>query len=231
MDEVTEIARPRGRGVLFSAIGALVVIILTALYVWGVMYKPAYSASRTADSAVSCSSVGGQTHCTIHLTIQVEVGNTGAGGPHDDYLGYQTDTNYTKVPHPGTIFHLPKNALITVIVRNFDGRTALRNPFFTLVQGTVGGVEYVNGKPIKVMNPDLTSHTFTIPDFGVSAPMEGVSDTAPATAFETMKLTFHTPNRTGNVRWQCIVPCGYGLYGNGGPMGELGYMQGLITLY
>jgi hypothetical protein len=202
--------------------GALVILILTVAYVWGVMYKPAYGADRTSNSAVKCSAGG----CTIHLTIQVEVGNTGAGGPHDDYLGYQTDT---KVPHPGTIFTLPRNTLVTVIVRNFDSRTALRNPFFTLVQGTVGNVEYVNGKKIHVMNPDLTSHTFTIPDFGVSVPMEGIP-TSGKPPFETMKFTFRTPNRKGVFSWQCIVPCGYGLYGNGGPMGEVGYMQGLITL-
>lgn len=208
---------------MWTIIGAVVVVILTGLYVWGVMYKPAYSANRTADSAITTSiTAGGQKMYTIHLAIQQEV----ATGPNAAWLGYQTDLGPV---HPGTIFHLPKNALVTIIVRNFDSRTALRNPFFTLVQGTVGGVEYVNGRQIKVMSPDLVSHTFTVPDFGVSVPMEGIPDSGKP-AFETMKFTFRTPNRTGNFRWQCIVPCGWGLYGNGGPMGEFGYMQGMFTI-
>jgi hypothetical protein len=220
MDETTVRSR---KSVIWTIVGATIVVALAGLYVWGVMYKPAYSATRTANSAVSCAAGG----CTVHLQIQPVVGNTGAGGPNNAWLGYQTDT----VPvHPGTILTLPGNTLVTVIVRNFDSQTPLRNPFFSLVQGTVGGVEYVNGKAIHVMDPNVTSHTFTIPDFGVSVPMYGVPTGKPPTVFETMKFTFRTPNRKGVFRWQCIVPCGWGLYGNGGPMGELGYMQGLINL-
>lgn len=226
MDETPQTAQTAtrsSRSMMWTIIGAVVVVLLTALYVWGVMYKPAYSANRSADSAITTSTTAsGQKMYTIHLAIQQEVGL----GPNAAWLGYQTDRGPI---HPGTIFHLPKNALVTVIVRNFDSATALRNPFFTLVQGTVGGVEYVNGKKVQVMNPDLVSHTFTIPDFGVSVPMEGIPDSGKP-AFETMKFTFRTPNRTGNFRWQCIVPCGSGLYGNGGPMGEFGYMQGMFTI-
>jgi hypothetical protein len=206
------------------------------LYAVGVTYRAAYGAGRTADPAISTTSgSNGQTTYTLHLTIQQAVGAPAAQGvnppsstgPHADWLGYQTDT---ASPHPGTMFDLPRNALVTVIVKNFDSRTNLRNPFFTLVQGTVGNSEYVNGKPIHVMSPDLTSHTFTIPDFGVSVPMEGIPDSGKP-PFETMKFTFRTPNRRGVFRWQCIVPCGSGLYGFGGPMSEIGYMQGLITLH
>jgi hypothetical protein len=205
-------------------IGAVVVIVLTALYTWSITYKAAYSADRTANSAISASSnSSGHKVFNLTLAIQVEV----AAGPHADWLGYQTQT---KTPHPGTVFTLPRNSLVTVTIHNFDSATAPRNPFFSLVQGTVGGTETVNGKTIKIMNPDIMSHTFTIPDFGVSVPMMGVSDTAKPTDFQTMKFTFKTPNRTGVFRWQCIVPCGSGTYGNGGPMSELGYMGGLITL-
>lgn len=227
MDEQTgtQSQEPRStRSVALTILGAVIVVILTGLYVWGVMYKPAYGSDRSGDSAITtAAAANGLKAYTIHLTIQQQV----AVGPNAAWLGYQTDTS---TPHPGTVFHLPKNALVTIIVRNFDSKTALRNPFFTLVHGTIGGVEYVNGKPIKVMNPDDTSHTFTIPDFGVSVPMQGIPDNAKPNAFETMKFSFRTPNRTGNFRWQCIVPCGSGLYGNGGPMSEFGYMQGMFTL-
>lgn len=213
-----------GRDKMLMVLGAVVVLIATALYVWGVMYKPAYSADRTSNAAISASTnASGQKVYTIHLAIQQEI----ATGPNAAWLGYQTET---KPPHPGGIFTLPHGALVNFVIHNFDSTTSLRNPYFTLVQGTVGGVEYVNGKRTKVMDPAVVSHTFTIPDFGVSVPMRGVPDTAKPTHFETMKFTVRMPNRTGVFRWQCIVPCGWGLYGNGGPMSELGYMQGLFTL-
>lgn len=242
MDEVTEATQSNPRAVLYTVLGAIVVVIAAALYVWGIMYKPAYSADRTANSAITVSSLAnGQKMYTIHLTIQPAVGSpseveknapvpSSVGGPNQPWLGYQTNTAYSKVAHPGTIFTLPRNALVTVIVYNFDSQTNPRNPFFGLVQGTVGGVEYVNGKPIHVMSPDLMSHTFTIPDWGVSAPMAGVPSNAKAGTHETMKFTFRTASTPGVYRWQCIVPCGWGLYGFGGPMGELGYMQGQITV-
>lgn len=209
---------------LLMLLGAVATIIAAALYTWGVMYKPAYGADRTANSAISVSTnASGQKLYTIHLAIQQEV----ALGPNAPWLGYQTET---KPPHPGTFFNLPRGALVKFVIHNFDSTTALRNPFFTLVQGTVGGTEIVNGKRIKVMDPAVVSHTFTIPAFGISVPMRGVEDTAKPTHFESMEFTVRMPNRTGVFRWQCIVPCGSGLYGNGGPMSELGYMQGLITL-
>jgi hypothetical protein len=241
MDEVPEVTTRSRRSVIWTALGTIIVIVATLLYLWSVTYKPAYGADRTADKAITVSTLSnGQKMYTIHLNIQQVVGSPAAasskapvpssvGGPNQAWLGYQTDTQYSGKAYPGTIFHLPKNALVTVIVHNFDSATAPRNPYFSLVQGTIGGVEYVNGKRTKVMNPDIMSHTFTIPDFGVSVPMEGIPDSGKP-PYETMRFSFRTPNRTGVFRWQCIVPCGWGLYGFGGPMGELGYMQGQITL-
>jgi hypothetical protein len=199
-------------------------IVALALIAFGVTYHPAYGASRSAAGAVEVTTnSSGQKVYHISLNIVVQVGT----GPHADWLGYQTRTS---PPHPGPVFTLPRNSLVEVDIHNFDSATALRNPFFTQVSGTIGGVEYVNGKPLRVMSPDHTSHTFTIPSFNVSVPMEGVPDNAPPTKFQDMRFMFRTPNKTGVFRWQCLVPCGSGLYGNGGPMGEIGYMMGLITL-
>ncbi|MGI8968092.1 MAG: hypothetical protein ACR2GA_03185 [Chloroflexota bacterium] len=214
--------RPGGRARIYVGVGTLLVVIATIIYVLGVMYKPAYGAYRSANRFEHVQTMAnGQTHTTLELNI-VQTVNT---GPHSDWLGYQTLDGNT----PGTVFSVPAHSLVTIIVHNYDSRTALRNTFFTLVQGTVGGVEYVNNKPIRVMSPDFTSHTFTIPDLGVSVPMEGIPSNAKANAFETMKFTFRT-NGTGVIRWQCIVPCGSGLNGFGGPMQEIGYMDGLITV-
>ncbi|MGI8825432.1 MAG: hypothetical protein ACR2JC_07285 [Chloroflexota bacterium] len=214
---------PGGRGLVLSIVATVIVVAATALYIWRITYKPAYGATQSAQGAVAVSTLAnGQKAATVNLNILPAVGV----GPNAPWLGYQTRT---ASPHPGTIFTLPAHALVTVIIHNFDGQTALRNTFFTLVQGTVGGTESVNGKPIKVMDPNLTSHTFTIADLGVSVPMAGVPSNAKPTDYETMKFTFRT-GAPGHYRWQCIVPCGWGLYGNGGPMQEMGYMDGMITV-
>ena len=57
-------------------------------------------------------------------------------------------------------------------------RRGLRNPFWAQPRGVVGRTMTVNGKPLTALDPDLASHTFAIPDLGVSVPLEGVADDA-----------------------------------------------------
>jgi hypothetical protein len=209
------------RAITLTAAGTIIVLIAAALFVFFLNYKPAYGSNATAQDGVHIFTLpNGQRTATLELNIKQMVN----AGTHNDWLGYQTlDV------HPGTMFHLPANALVTVTIHNFDSQTKLRNTFFTLVQGTVGNVAYVDGKPFRVMSPNLTSHTFTIADLGVSVPMEGIPTSGTPDHY-TMKFSFRTPKGNHLYRWQCIVPCGSGLYGNGGPMSELGYMSGLIEV-
>ncbi len=209
------------RAAILIAVGTVAILLLTVLYVLGLTYKAAYGSSVNANKYVKLSTVNGQPHATLALNIVQQVGT----GPHADWLGYQTPDGKS----PGTIFHVPAHGMVTIIIHNYDSQTALRNPFFTQVQGTVGGVEYVNGKPLQVMDPSVTSHTFTIPDLGVTVPMRGIASNAKPGSFETMKFTFRTQG-AGVFRWQCIVPCGSGLYGFSGPMQEVGYMDGIISV-
>lgn len=213
------------RRAIFTAVGVLAVLAATALYVWGIMYKPAYGSSPVVNPWAVVSST--PKHVTVRLDILPAIGY----GQHSDWIGYTAPDHQ----HSPNILKLPAHALVTMEIHNYDSRTDLRNHFFTLVQGVVGGSEQVtpykgSTTTVKVMNPRLTSHTFTIPDLGVSVPMEGVGDTAPATAYVTMKFTFRTAG-PGKYRWQCIVPCGFGLYGFGGPMQTLGYMDGLLVVH
>lgn len=218
----SEVNRDR-RPLIYMILGTLAVIILVALYIWGIGYRPAYSADRAAAGAVNFGrTASGQKTATIKLNIVQSVGL----GPNAPWLGYQTRTS---PPHPGTIFTVPAHALVTVDIHNFDSATNPRNEYFSLVQGTIGGVEYVNGKKIRLMNPNDMSHTFTIPDIGVSVPMMGIPSNAKPNQFEDMRFTFRAPG-PGVYRWQCFVPCGWGTYGNGGPMSELGYMSGIMTV-
>src|SRR6266516_1447211 len=85
-----------------------------------------------------------------------------------------------------TSWELPANSLITVVIKQYDGASALYNDFFQKVQGTVGGVAMYNNKPMSQINADDAAHTFTIqsqPDepnpIFVSVPLLGVPDDAP----------------------------------------------------
>jgi hypothetical protein len=137
-----------------------------------------------------------------------------------------------------TVFDVPAHSLVHVTVYNFDGESGLRNPFLSQVQGTVGGDMRVNGKATDVINPDASSHTFSVPQMGISVPIKGVADDAPnqcaqmpcslKKTHETITFTFRT-GKPGRYRWQCFVPCAAGFIdGFAGPMQTIGYMDGFI---
>jgi hypothetical protein len=156
--------------------------------------------------------------------------------PHPDWVSYLVKDQQGKWVH-STNITVPAHSLIHVTVYQYDTATGLRNPFWGQPAGLVGQAK-VNGKPIPVLNPDLASHTFAIPELHVSVPLKGVADNAKnqcavapctlAEAHNTITFTFRTKGR-GVFRWQCFVPCAAGfILGFGGPMQSLGYMDGLL---
>ncbi len=137
-----------------------------------------------------------------------------------------------------TTFVVPAHSLVKITVLNFDGASGLRNPFLSQVQGTVGGTMQLDGKTVKNISPDDPSHTFTVPQMGISVPIKGVADDAPnqceempcslSQAHETVTFMIRT-GKHGWIRWQCFVPCAAGFYtGFGGPMQTIGYMDGFL---
>ena len=129
-------------------------------------------------------------------------------------------------------------------IEQYDSGSPLRNQQWGLVQGTIGGVEPLNGKAIYAYNSNTgngVGHTFSIPTLGISVPLIGVSPTPRnvcsqarrarrPSATNIIKFSFVTPG-PGNYPWQCFVPCGLGfLYGNGGPMSTVGYMGGFLDV-
>jgi hypothetical protein len=209
--------------VVLIVVGVLGVSLAIGLYVYHYLHKP---------TEVSARSTGPH---RASLTL----GTTPAAGR---LAGSKSWVSYMVRQHGRwghtTVFRVPAHSLVTIKIYNFDGASGLRNPFLSQVQGTVGGKMQINGKPTDVINPDDASHTFTVPELGISVPLKGVADNAPnqcaempcslKKAHETMTFTIRT-GAPGRFRWQCFVPCAAGFIdGFAGPMQTIGYMDGFL---
>jgi hypothetical protein len=198
--------------------GVVVVGVAVGLFVTRFLNPtpPQITASTTSTS------LQGRPVVSFTLTTVAAVGNEGQGnGEHPNWVGY-LPTTYLKVP---------AGAVVHVTIDQQDGQTGLRNEYFGLVRGTINDQMTLNGKVVSALDPTLAAHTFTIPDLGVSVPLEGVAANAPANAQNVVEFDFVVPNTPGLFRWQCFVPCAAGtLYGNGGPMQTLGYMAGELQV-
>ena len=180
--------------------------------------------------AIAASGTPGNASLTLQTVASIGF------GPHPDWVSYLVKDPKGKWVH-STVLDVPANSLVHVTILQYDTATGLRNPFWGLPEGTVGRAK-VNGTAIPILNPDLASHTFAIPELGVTVPLKGVADNAKnqcsvapctlAEAHNTITFTFRTGKR-GTYRWQCFVPCAAGfILGFGGPMQSLGYMDGLM---
>jgi len=175
---------------------------------------------------------------TVNLTIQTVAAVGPSLAPHPDWVSYLVRDNGGRWVR-STVWTLPANATVHVTIYNFDGASGLRNPFLGQPQGLVGR-EFVDGKPLGAMAPDQPSHTFAVPELGVLALVAPVGDDAKnqcdfapcamSMAHRTMTFTFRT-GKKGHYRWQCFVPCAAGfVYGFGGPMQTIGYMDGFLNV-
>jgi hypothetical protein len=206
------------------------VAVLIGLYVAGW----ATSAPPTITAAAAPPGSSG-----TDLTLQT----VAAVGPkfspaHPDWVSYLVRRGGQWVH--STVFRVPANSEVHVTIYQFDGDSGLRNPFLAGVQGTNGGVELVDGKPLTHIQAEEASHTFVIPQLGVFVPLPGVPEEAKnqcefapcelSQAHHTITFTFKT-GKKGRYRWQCFVPCAAGtFFGFGGPMQTFGYMDGYIEV-
>ena len=186
---------------------------------------------------VPVQSAGG--HPVVNLTIET-VGSLGpnySGNP--DWVSYLVRDARGTWRHD-TVWRLPANATVHATIYQFDSSTGLRNPYLARSQGVDGNTFTLDGKTMDALNPDLASHTFTVPAYGLIVPLAGIPDNAknpcggaPCTLsmdHRTITFTFHT-GKPGHYRWQCFVPCAAGwLDGFGGPMQTIGYMDGFIDV-
>jgi hypothetical protein len=182
------------------------------------------------------SDVTADTGATVHVVMQEDPQNTVS--THPDWVSYFIQNPKTHAWIHTTLFKVPAGSKIDMTIYGYDGCTPLRNQVFGGVTGTIGGVEDVNGKPVKVINSWSgcnVGHTFSIPSLNVNVPMASpgltanLCGTSPCTSgpHETMTFSFMSPRTTGAYFWQCRVPCGGGFIdGFGGPMQTIGFMTG-----
>ncbi len=210
---------------LAVAAGVLVVGVLIGIYVGFLTNGPTPYRVPVANAG------------SVDLTLQT-VAAVGPLAPNPTWVSYLV--RESGVWHRSTVWTVPANSLVHVTLYNFDGQSGLRNPFLAQARGLVGGTFGLNGKQLTVINPDAASHTFAIPQLGVIVPIQGVDDNAPkqcdlapcpmSNAHETITFTFRT-GKKGHYRWQCFVPCAAGfVYGFGGPMQTIGYMDGYVDV-
>jgi len=215
-----------------AGVAAVVAVggVLIGFYVSGWLvgnttpYTPAAQTTGTAKS--------------VDLTLQTVAAIGPTLAPHPDWVSYlirDSSGHWRRT----TVWTLPAHALVHVTIYNFDGASGLRNPFLGEPQGLVGK-EVIDGKPLSALPPDQPSHTFAVPELGVLVPIAPVADDAKnqcgyapcklSMAHRTITFTFRT-GKAGRYRWQCFVPCAAGfLYGFGGPMQSVGYMDGFLNV-
>jgi hypothetical protein len=213
-------------GVLFGVAVGLVIFTVMAFL---------RSSPPTVDFTV-----GHQAGAPVDLRVQT-VGSIGFG-PHPTWVSYMTETPDGQWVHT-TLWDLPAHTRINVTLDQYDSGSPLRNQQLGQIIGTIGTVASYNGKPESVIDSNDTNgvgHTFTIPTLGINVPLIGISGDAKnpcsvapcSTSFDhnVIKFSFMTPG-PGQYPWQCFVPCGLAyLYGNGGPMQTVGYMDGFLKV-
>ena len=189
---------------------------------------------------VSCPVQEVSGHKVVNLTLQT----VAAVGPelssNPDWVSYLIRNTKGQWKRE-TVWDLPADATVHVTIYNFDGASALRNPYYARPQGMVGNRILVDGKPVDVIDPNDASHTFAVPQLGIILAIPGVADDAKnqcgyapcpmSNAHRTIQFTFKTPAKPGTFRWQCFVPCAAGwIDGFGGPMQTIGYMDGFLNV-
>ncbi len=141
------------------------------------------------------------------------------GGPAQAYAAYL----------PSTVLSVPAHSVITVTIRNFDldpTPVSADSPY-ARVQGTVGDAAYADSQAYTALDRTGIAHTFTVPQLGLNVPIPGRS--ASGKPYVVVTFSFRT-GAPGTYRWRCFDPCGDGPDGLGGPMADVDYMEGTLTV-
>ncbi len=186
---------------------AFVSVALLTLGVLGVVLTACGSQPATKTASTSKP----ERHVQANLNIIVN-----QPGYQQDWPAYAPNT-----------LAVPANSLVTITLHDYD--LGLDSPLpkgtpFATVQGTIGGVAYLNGKPYAALAPEKIAHTFTIPQLHINVPLPGFGKES-----DTISFTFRI-GKAGTYIFQCLDPCGTGSNGFEGPMATKGYMMGTLTV-
>ena len=224
-------------------VGQKLLLIAAAVTAAGVLIG-FYVSHLTTLAGSPSYSVPVQNASSGHPVVNLEIQTVAAVGPqlsqNPDWVSYLVKDAKSGRWERKTVWDLPAHATVNVTIYNFDGASALRNPFLARPQGMVGNRITVDGKPVDHIDPNDASHTFAVPALGIILAIPGVADDAKnqcgyapcslSMAHRTIKFTFRT-GAPGHYRWQCFVPCAAGwVYGFGGPMQTIGYMDGFLDV-
>ena len=184
-------------------VGVKLLLIAAAVTAAGVLIG-FYVSHLTKLAGSPAYSVPVQNAGSGHPVVNLEIQTVAAIGPklsqNPDWVSYLVKDNGQWKRK--TVWDLPAHATINVTIYNFDGASALRNPFYARPQGMVGNRIMVDGKPVDHIDPNDASHTFAVPALGIILAIPGVADDAKnqcgyapcqmANANRTIKFTFHT---------------------------------------
>jgi hypothetical protein len=175
----------------------------------------------------------------VNVTMQTD-GSYGHG-IHPTWVSYMTRSQDGQWLHT-TIWQVPAHTRVNVTIYQYDSGSPLRNQQIGMVQGTIGDSATLNGKAFTVVNSNAgngVAHTFSMPSLGINVPLYGNNGNAnlcgagPCTTsspHNIIRFSFMSPG-PGSYPWQCFVPCALGfLYGNGGPMQTVGWMDGFMRV-
>ena len=160
--------------------------------------------------------------------------------PHPDWVSYLVKNEQGQWVH-STIWKVPAHSLVRVTVYQYDGDSGLRNPFLGQPRGIVGGTMTVNGKPVPRPRPGRCVAHLHDPRPRRERAAQGrrrrraepVRRHALHAAAGAQHDHLRVPHRASpaGYRWQCFVPCAAGwLYGFGGPMQTVGWMDGFLKV-
>ncbi len=143
-----------------------------------------------------------------------------------------------------TLWDLPAHTRVNVTILQYDSGSPLRNQYLGWSRAPIGGHDDAQrqgrsrwstpmpatASPTRSPSPPSAS---TSRLYGVNSNAKNICGAAPCTpnsVHNIVKFSFITPG-PGQYPWQCFVPCGLGyLYGNGGPMQTIGYMDGFLKV-
>lgn len=189
---------------------AAIIVLLTTAFTLGLVLSSCGRAASAAQAPLKTTS--------MTLTILDQTPD-GRDGPLFD------NTNIV----------LPAHTLVTMTIINKDpGEDALpAGSPYGAVKGTTDSAgkatnaAYLSGHAYTALPLDKLSHTFTVPQLGINVPIPG----KPASGQQQIAVTFSfVTGGAGKYTFQCLVPCGDGPNGYGGPMVMKGYMIGTLTV-